>query len=305
MSEGFSWSWQIEWQTPYEFHGHAIKRVIADEVSQYQRSMVVEFYRFGKALIIDGKIQSTVQDEFIYHEALVHPLLLSLNNPSRILILGAGEGATAREVLKYKSVEEVVMVDIDKTVIDFAKRHLQEWHQGSFDDPKVKVVIQDAYDYVVNSREKFDAVIMDLTDPIAGGPSQRLYTLEFFQAVKRIINDDGGFVTQSTSPSFSLETFAVIHNTLRSAFRNVSYGVVYVPAFDGLWGFNYASDAIDPAKLSQEEVEDRIRSRLNGRLRFYDGATHVNMFNVPKYLRETIQAVKGISTLANPVSTPA
>jgi spermidine synthase len=97
----------------------------------------------------------------------------------------------------------------------------------------------------------------------------------------------------------------VIHNTLRSTFRNVSYGIVYVPAFDGLWGFNYASDAIDPAKLSQEEVEDRIRSRLNGRLRFYDGATHVNMFNVPKYLRETIQAVKGISTLANPVSTPA
>ncbi|MGC9105774.1 MAG: polyamine aminopropyltransferase, partial [Thermoprotei archaeon] len=276
------------------------------ERSEFQKSMIVEFHRFGKALVIDGKIQSTVSDEFIYHETLVHPLLVSLERPPRkVLVLGAGEGATVREVLKHKSVQELVMVDIDKVVIEFAKKYLQEWHQGAFDDPRVKLVIDDAYNYVMNTKDKFDAIIMDLTDPIAGGPSQRLYTQEFFAAVKERLNDGGGFVTQSTSPSFSLETFAIIRNTLKKVFTHVSYGIVYVPAFDGLWGFNYASDSIDPSKLKAEEVDRLIKERITGELKFYDGESHESLFRVPKYLRKAIDSVKGISTLANPVSVPA
>ena len=301
----FEWTWHLEWQTPEEFHGHAIKRIIAEERTEYQRSLVVEFFRFGKALIIDGKIQSTIADEFVYHETLVHPLLISLDNPQKVLVLGGGEGATVREVLKHSSVKEVIMVDIDEKVVEFAKKYLVEWHQGAFDDPRVKVVIGDAYDYVMNTKEKFDAVIMDLTDPIKGSPSQRLYTVEFFSRIKNIINENGGFVTQSTSPSFSLETFATIYNTVSKVFENTTYSIVYIPAFDGLWGFTYASRVVNPARLSAKEVDSRLSRRVVGKLRFYDGETHEGMFRVPKYLREAVASVKSVSTLQNPVSVPA
>ncbi len=124
-----SWHWLIEWQTPYEFHGHEIKRVIAEEKTQYQSVMLVEFTRFGKGLIIDGKVQSTIYDEHVYHESLVHPIGISLDpSPKSVLILGGGEGATLREALKYNSVEKAVMVDLDEKVIEFAKNELKEWH---------------------------------------------------------------------------------------------------------------------------------------------------------------------------------
>ena len=282
----YEWHWHIEWQTPYEFHGHAITKVIAEEKTPYQRALLVELARFGKALILDGKIQSTITDEFIYHEALVHPLLLSINNPEKILILGGGEGATLREVLKHKTIKNVTMVDIDPVVIDFAKKYLQEWHQGAFDNPKSKLVIEDGYKFIKETKEKFDAVVIDLTDPIKDSPSQMLYTKEFYEEVKRI--SKWGIVTQATSPSFSLETFSIIYNTIKHVFKKVSAGITYVPAFDGLWGFVYASDEVNPAEFSKEEINNRIKERIDGSLRFYDGETHITMFSIPKHIREVL-----------------
>ncbi|BAB65325.1 polyamine aminopropyltransferase [Sulfurisphaera tokodaii] len=299
----YEWHWHIEWQTPYEFHGHAITKVIAEEKTPYQRALLVELARFGKALILDGKIQSTITDEFIYHEALVHPLLLSINNPEKILILGGGEGATLREVLKHKTIKNVTMVDIDPVVIDFAKKYLQEWHQGAFDNPKSKLVIEDGYKFIKETKEKFDAVVIDLTDPIKDSPSQMLYTKEFYEEVKRI--SKWGIVTQATSPSFSLETFSIIYNTIKHVFKKVSAGITYVPAFDGLWGFVYASDEVNPAEFSKEEINNRIKERIDGSLRFYDGETHITMFSIPKHIREVLEKENKISTRENPVAVPA
>lgn len=301
----YPWNWHIEWQTPSEFHGHAINRIYVEAITQYQRILVVNFDRFGKGLIIDGKIQSTVADEFIYHETLVHPLLLSLDKPKKVLVLGGGEGATIREVLKHKDVESVTMVDIDKAVIDFAREYLKEWHQGSFDNPKVKLIIGDGYEFVNSTQEKFDAVILDLTDPQKGSSSARLYTLEFYKKLKSILTPNGGIVTQATSPSFSLEVYSTIYNTIRQVFKYVSSGITYVPSFDGLWGFVYASDAIQIGNLSPEEVDRRIKERINGELRFYDGLTNLSIFTVPKYIRDVLVKETRISTEQNPVYVPA
>ncbi|MFP3065312.1 MAG: polyamine aminopropyltransferase [Sulfolobus sp.] len=301
----FEWHWHTEWQTPYEYHAHAIKRVIAEERSEFQRVLLVELFRFGKALIIDGKIQSTIADEYIYHETLVHPLLVSLNNPSKVLILGGGEGATLREVLKHKSVKEAVMVDIDPVVVDFAKKYLTEWHKGSFDDPRTRLIIGDGYKFVKESKENFDSVILDLTDPLKDSPSQLLYTKEFYEVIKRVLNPGGGIVTQATSPSFSLDTFSIIYNTIRQVFKYTSAGIVYVPAFDGLWGFVYASDSVSPAKLTASEVDKLINERINGELRFYDGETHEMIFSIPKHIRVVIENEKRVSTEKEPVYTPA
>ncbi|AHC51037.1 spermidine synthase [Sulfolobus acidocaldarius SUSAZ] len=301
----FEWTWHLEWQTPQEFHAHAIKRILIEERSEFQRVILAELFRFGKALIIDGKIQSTLADEFIYHESLVHPLLISLEDPENILILGGGEGATLREALRYKSVRKVTMVDIDPVVIKFAKQNLQEWHMGSFDDSRTNLVIGDGYKFVKETNERYNAIILDLTDPIQDSPSQLLYTSEFYRDLKSIISPNGGLVTQATSPSFSLDTFSIIYSTLKTVFKNVSAGITYVPSFDGLWGFIYASDVTNPAHLNRNQINDRIKERVTGSLRFYDGETHEMLFRVPKYIREKIENEKRVSTRENPVATPA
>ncbi|BCS91937.1 Polyamine aminopropyltransferase [Metallosphaera sp. J1] len=301
----FGWSWHIEWQSSYEFHGHHIDQVLEDVTTQFQRVMVARLTRFGKSLIIDGKVQSTVSDEYIYHETLVHPLLLSLDRPKNVLILGGGEGATLREALKHESVSRAVMVDIDQAVIDFARKHLAEWHMGSFDDPRTTLVIDDALKYVERTQEKFDAVILDLTDPIMGNSSYKLYTREFYEKLSRLVSTDGGIVTQATSPSFSLDTFSVIYNTLRSVFRKVSASITYVPSFDGLWGFVYASNRVTPNELSPTTVNTLIGQRIRGRLRYYDGETHSMLFSIPKNVRDKLSSESRISTESSPITVPA
>ncbi|BCU70423.1 polyamine aminopropyltransferase [Stygiolobus caldivivus] len=301
----YEWHWHIEWQTPYEYHAHAIKKVIAEEKSEFQRVLLVELFRFGKSLIIDGKVQSTVSDEYIYHETLVHPLLLSLNSPKDVLILGGGEGATLREVLKHKSVNQAVMVDIDPVVIEFAKKYLQEWHQGSFDDPRTKLIIGDGYKYVKETKERFDAVVLDLTDPIKDSPSQLLYTVEFYKHVKAILKENGGIVTQATSPSFSLDTFSAIYNTLRNVFKYVSASIAYIPGFDSLWGFVYASDSVNPSSIAGKQIDNLIRERIAGELKFYDGETHEMIFSIPKNIRSKLETEKKVSTEKEPVAVPA
>ncbi|AEB96100.1 MAG: methyltransferase domain-containing protein [Metallosphaera sp.] len=301
----FGWSWHIEWQSAYEFHGHHIDQVLEDITTKYQRVMVARLTRFGKSLIIDGKIQSTVFDEYIYHETLVHPLLLSLRNPERILILGGGEGATLREVLRHKTVKKAVMVDIDQAVIDFARKHLTEWHRGSFDDPRAEIVIDDALNFIQRNKETFDAIILDLTDPIMGNSSYKLYTREFYEKLSNSINEGGGIVTQATSPSFSIDTFSGIYNTIRSVYHTTKASITYVPSFDGLWGFVYAYKGSVDTRMSSETINKLIEDRINGKLRFYDGETHSTLFNIPKNIREKLSSESRISTENNPVTVPA
>ncbi len=307
------WSWFIEWMTPSRATLKWVKRVIFSARSEYQDIALVEVDGEGKVLIIDGKTQSSLADEYIYHEALVHPAMLLHGSPRRVLILGGGEGATLREVLKYRSVEEVVMVDIDKVMVEIAKNYLKEWHQGSFDDPRARVVIEDAWNYVERSAREgdtYDVVIADLVDPEPGGPATRLYTKEFYDMVYKIVAKRGVFVTQATSISYTVEVHASIRKTIGSVFGShatISYGV-YVPSFDSYWGFVMASKGENPLKLLEKEfLETRIERALKGdsRLRFIDYHSMLHMFSIPKPYREQIERMGRISTLESPVEMPA
>jgi spermidine synthase len=295
----------IELGTPYSAHMFAIKKHLFHGRSDYQEIQVLEYEELGKALVLDGKTQSTIYDEFVYHEALVHPAMILHGIPRKVLILGGGEGATAREVLRFKTVERVVMVDIDPVVIEVAKKYLPEWHRGAFDDPRLELIIEDGYEYIINEGEKFDVIIADLADPLEAGPAYKLYVKEFYEAVKRRLNPGGVFVTQSTSPSIMPYTFAVIYNTVKSVFRHAAYYMVYIKGFDSLWGFTLASEDRDPSKLMNTYIDGIIENIVEGENRFYDGVTHVHMFSIPKYLRELVESIKDIATLEKPVFTPA
>ncbi|MEB3759548.1 MAG: polyamine aminopropyltransferase [Desulfurococcales archaeon] len=305
MTEMYKWNWIIEWGTPASAHMHAVKRFIYHGKSEFQEIQIVEYEELGKALVLDGKTQSALVDEFVYHEALVQPALLLHGNPEKVLVLGGGEGATIREVLRFKSVKKVVMVDIDPVVIDVAKKYLPEWHQGSFNDPRLKLIIGDGYKYVLENKERFDVIIADLADPIEAGPAYKLYVKEFYEAVKKKLLPGGVFVTQATSPTQMPYTHAVIYNTIKSVFKHASYYHVYVKSFDGVWGFVLASDEKDPESLSGMDIDKLIEEKIKGNNRFYDKIAHAHMFSVPKYLREEIESIKDVATLDNPIFTPA
>ncbi len=305
MVEEFNWHWFIEWGTPTSAHMYGVKRVLYHTRSKYQDIMVVELHDLGKALILDGKTQSSLYDEFVYHEALVQPAMILHGNPENILILGGGEGATAREVLRFDTVKHVVMVDIDDEVIRVAKEYLWEWHQGAFEDPRLTLLIMDGLEYIDSTKEKFDVIIADLADPLEAGPAYKLYTREYYEKIKNLLNPGGVFVTQATSPSLTTYTHAVIYNTIKSVFNYAAPYRVYVKSFDSTWGFVIASDSKDPYALTQKTVEEFIATHVKGENRFYDGAIHRAMFTLPKYLRKIIEKIKDIATVNNPVFMPA
>ncbi len=305
MSTNYPWYWIIEWSTPGTAHMHAVNKVYAYGQSKFQKWTVVEYADLGKALVIDGKIQSSLYDEFVYHESLVQPAMILNGNPRKVLILGGGEGATAREVLRFKSVEKVDMVDIDEQVVEVCKTYLPEWHQNSFYNKKVKVIIDDAEHYIDNTNEKYDVIISDLVDPEEAGPAVRLYTKEFYNKIINKLEKNGIFVTQSTSPVLTPTVHAVIYNTIKNVFKYASAYYTYIRSFEGIWGFVIASNDVNVENIKNIDVESMINKMVEGKNRYYDNESHVHMFNIPKYIRNVLENEKRVSTLKDPIYLPA
>jgi len=298
--------WLIDYQTPTSYHAYCIRNVIYSGVTKYQQIDVVELFDFGKALILDGKIQSTLYDEYIYHECLVHPAMITHPRPRRVCIVGGGEGATAREVLRHGCVEEVVMIDIDEGVIEVAKKYLPEWHQGAFDDPRLKLVIADGRKYLEETNEKFDVVIMDVTDPLEGGPAALLYTKQFYEIVKSRLTEDGILVTQATSTHFSRYTFVTIYRTIAAVFPIVKAYSVFIWSFDAPWGFVIGSLKYDPLKLTVDDIERRLKERGVQGLRFYNPRMHFKLFELPTDVEEALEKLEvQVATDERPVFLPA
>ena len=281
-----------------------LKRILYRHRSKYQDIVVAESFDYGLTLILDGKTQSSQRDEFIYHEALTHPAMLLHGSPRRVLVLGGGEGATLREVLKYASVEEAVMVDIDEDVVNIAREYLKFMNEGVFEDKRVKLIIGDALDYVFRAKDSYDVVIADLSDPLEEGPSYKLYTVEFYRRVAELTGNQGVFVTQAASPTNTPKVHAVIYRTLREAFKHVAYYHVFIPSFEAVWGFVIASNGRDPRELRAEHVDVALEHH-GVKTRFYDGESHRHMFSIPKHLREYIESVDEVSTMDKPVYMPA
>jgi spermidine synthase len=287
----FAGPWFADQIRPGETLLHAITQWHYRARTPYQHVEILELQHYGKTLLLDGKIQSTLADEFIYHESLVHPALITHPNPRRVGVIGGGEGATLREGLRYRTVIDAVMVDIDAEVVDTCRRLLPEWSQGAFEDPRTRLVLQDARRYLEENDEPFDVLIVDITDPLEGGPSYRLFTKEFYELVWSRLTMDGLLAVQSEDALMGdTQAFSAICRTLAAVFPVVRPYAVDVPSFGVPWGFSVASKGPDPLALSIEEVDRRVAQRLNGELRFYDGLTHQGLLGLPRYLRDAIAA---------------
>mmetsp|Transcript_48347 Transcript_48347/g.155828 ORF Transcript_48347/g.155828 Transcript_48347/m.155828 type:complete len:318 (-) Transcript_48347:293-1246(-) len=271
---------------------YKIKEILASTRSEFQHVDVMDLEPFGRCLVIDGLLQSCQVDEFVYHESLVHPAMLMHPNPKRVYIGGGGEGSTAREVLRHKSVEKCVMVDIDGDVVRFCKEHLPE-NTEAFADPRLELVIEDAKVVLEQATEPFDVIIMDLDDPLEGGPCYQLYTKEFYEMCKTKLGPGGVLVTQAGQAGIKRHhiVWSAIHSTLRAVFPTVLPYNQAVYSFMDEWGWHLAlTDGAMPSKLSEEEVDKRIAARIQGELKFLDGCSWQGLFALSKVHRKTLAA---------------
>ncbi|KAJ4832650.1 amp-CoA ligase [Turnera subulata] len=273
----------------------ALKSILHTGTTQYQDIALLDTKPFGKVLVIDGKIQSAEVDEFIYHESLVHPALLHHPNPKTIFIMGGGEGSTAREILRHKAVEKVVMCDIDEEVVDFCKAYLVE-NREAFCDPRLDIIINDARAELENRKVCYDVIIGDLADPIEGGPCYTLYTKSFYEFLKSRLNQDGILVTQAGPAGiFShREVFSCIYNTLKQVFKYVVPYSAHIPSYADTWGWVMASDS--PFSLIADELDLRIRQMIRGENKYLDGKTFSSASTLSKAIRKSLEAETHVYT---------
>ena len=307
MIEGISppsdGSWHYEHITPDLLQAERVDRVVYSARTQYQSMVIQDTACFGRSLVLDDKTQSTELDEFVYHESLVQPVMLAHAAPKSVFVAGGGEGATIREVLAHDGVERVVMADIDREVVEACRKYLPSFHRGAFDDPRLELLHVDAFSYIQASRERFDVVVIDVPDPLEGGPAYMLYTREFYELLRDRLGPGGLFVAQSgpTGPAFYEQCFSAVASTIGSVFDRVSAYEAFVPSFGSTWGFTVGSLGRDPASMEAPEVDRLIDERITGQLRHYDGTTHEGMFALPKYLRKAMAAETRVITKANPL----
>jgi spermidine synthase len=281
---------------------YRLDEVLYDGHTDYQSVKIVRTRTFGVCLVLDGKIQSSEADEFIYHETLVHPAMLLHPEPRKVFIAGGGEGATLRETLRHGTVEKAVMVDIDAQVTELSRKYLPGESAGAFDDPRTELHHEDARAFLENSDERYDVIIIDLPDPIEEGPAYRLFTREFYRTVYERLTPHGCISVQAGSASpTGLLNLTAVHATLKTAFPVVAAYATYMPCFGGAWGFCLATRGGDLREMTEGDVDARLAARGITGLRHYDGVTHRGMFALPRYVREAIARQTRVITDDDPL----
>jgi spermidine synthase len=279
--------WYVEQFSETELHHHAIDELYYAGTTPFQSVAVLRTPTFGKMLVLDGDTQSSQADEKIYHESLVHPALAASATRGDVLILGGGEGATLREVLRHPGVTRCTMVDIDGEVVELSKKFLPEWSAGAFDDARANVIIGDALAYI-KQPGTFDTIISDLTEPLPDSPSFPLFNGEVFRDIKARLAPGGVYVLQASTAGFhNMALHAKMARSLRAFFTHVSSFYTHVPAFDNDWAFIACSDAIDVAALDPARIDAYV-AELRGENYFYDAQTHRRIFSLPLYLRREL-----------------
>lgn len=272
-----------EWISDVVGPGYAqsiqVDSILYDGASAFQHIQVATNPVFGRMLILDNAVQTTEADEFIYHEMLAHPALVTHRTPRRVLIVGGGDGGTLEEVLKHP-VEHVTMVEIDRDVIEVSRSFLPSICGSAFDDRRVRLLIEDGITFVLDAAEKFDVILVDSTDP--KGPGVALFSDAFYAACGRALTDEGVLVAQSGSYVFQRDLTQLVQSRLRSVFDVVTTFWAPIPAYPGvLWSFTAGSRGNDPAALSAERVTQRLSSI---RTRFYTPSMHRVAFTLPPHV---------------------
>lgn len=262
------------------------KSLICDK-TKFQDIELVETDEYGKVLLLDGFTQVVEKNEFEYHEPMVHIAMLSHHNPENILIIGGGDGGILREVYKHQSVKMVDFVELDEDVVKFSEKYLPSINDGSFKDSRTNFIFDDGRKFVFDQNKKYDVIIMDMTDPF--GPSEMLYTMEFFAAVKNALkNEMGLFVMHSESPVARPLAFGSIRQTLSKIFNFVNPVYNYVQMYGTLWSFAISSEKNDLSKINYDEIRTKLTTSSLSKLKLIDENTYFSLQKEFPYIKEIL-----------------
>ena len=252
--------------------------------SEFQEVLLLDTYDWGKVLVLDGAVQTTEKDEFVYHEMIVHPALFTLESSAeKVLVIGGGDGGTVRELLKH-SPEKVDMVEIDREVVEIAKRELP-FTSCKLDSPKVELHFADGREFVKDKEDYYDAIIVDCSDPV--GPSAVLYQQEFYADCKKALKEGGIFVTQSESPFAQRKVHRKVVRELKKVFPIVRPYLAFIPTYpSGMWSFTVASLKRDPLALPPKRLQTLYSNfvQKNGKLKYYNVEVHYGAFAIPNFV---------------------
>jgi len=275
------------------FHPHwrvrlEASRVLHEVKTEHQHLVIFENETWGTVLMLDGVCQLTTSDEYVYHEMMAHVPLMALERPKRVLIIGGGDGGVLREVLKHASVVRATLCEIDRTVIDTARQHYPSIPGSAFDDPRSEIVIGDGCAYVADAEERFDAIIVDSSEPI--GPSAVLHTREFFQDCRRALKRGGVLVTQNGLPFLFPQHLADTTAAFASLFKRVAPYLCTQPCyFGGPFALNLATDDKHVLKVDAKHLAKRQKKRGVANLRYWTPEVHVAAFALPAYAQQVVE----------------
>jgi spermidine synthase len=286
----------FDWLNAHSGYGYTAKEQLATIQSPYQRVEVYDTHQFGKLFRLDGRLMTSEGEEFFYHECMTHPALLAHPNPQSVLVIGGGDGGSSEEIFKHPSVNRIVMAELDPVVIDISKKYLREIHHGVFDDPRLEVKIGDGFEYVKNCSEKFDLVVLDLTDPDT--PAFQLYSEEFFRMCQRLLYPGGLMTLHLGSPVYQAATVKKNATNLRKVFKHVSPMALYIPLYGSLWCLGIAGDTLNARNVAAETIAARMRERRLTGLRYYNAEVHGALFTLPNFVQDLVGNLQARAKLA-------
>ncbi|MCX7883769.1 MAG: polyamine aminopropyltransferase [Caloramator sp.] len=272
--------WLREMQIENAAMTYKIKETLVRKKTKYQDLAIVDTQAFGRMLVLDGIVQTTIKDEFVYHEMITHIPLFTHPNPKKVLVVGGGDGGAIREILKHPSVEKAVLCEIDEDVIKECKKYLPEI-SCALDDKRCEVFIGDGIKYVKEHKNEFDVIIVDSTDPFS--IAEGLFGGNFYKDIFEALTEYGIFIAQTETPFFLPDTVKKVFSDAKAIFPITKLFMAAIPTYPGgYWSFTVGSKKYDPSQIDISKIPQLDT-------KYYTPELHRACFVLPKYVEEVIK----------------
>jgi len=269
--------WFTEKQTAHLGLDLLIKETLHVEQTPFQHLAVLDTFQYGRMLVLDGMVQTTIGDEFVYHEMITHVALHTHPCPKKVLVVGGGDGGAIREILKHDTVEQATLVEIDERVVEASRKWLPEISVG-LQDPRCQVIIDDGIKHVDEHKNSYDVILIDSTEPV--GPAQGLFAKPFYQSIYEALTEDGIMVAQTESPFVNRDLIRSVFADISATFPIARLYLANIPTYpSGLWSFTLGSKKHDPLKVDPKKMK-----RLP--MRYYGPEVHHGCFALPEFVVE-------------------
>jgi len=273
--------WYTEKQTADYGITAKITKTLHTEKTEFQDLAMIDTVEFGRMLVLDGCVMTTIRDEYVYHEMIAHVALSAHPNPKRVLVVGGGDGGVIREIIKHPTIEQAVLAEIDGRVIEVSRQYLPEI-ACALGDARVDVRVIDGIAHVQENPDTYDVIIVDSTDPI--GPAVGLFAREFYQSIARALKPDGIFVAQTESPFFNAELIRRVYGDVSAIFETTRLYLASIPTYpSGLWSFTIGSKVYDPTVIADPARTSALQTR------YYTPELHLAAFALPRFAAELVR----------------